>query len=175
MENKLKYIENKENELYTKRKNVLSLLSLNNDKGRNLNELSNITLRNNLSGPYFNRENFNFYAQILNGPLFAGKRREYADEYLESAKDFRVEVDSKIAQMNIVLSNLKDLEFQFEEESSLLDSLEVLYNNLNSTKREIMYKLIDSVMKMNIIDCDVNINGEYTKKITEIKNICNNI
>lgn len=173
--NKLKYIQNKENELYTKRNHVLSLLKLSNNNSNSLSPFFDITVKNNLSGAYFDRQKFDFYSYILNGPLFTGMRKECANDYLENAKDFKVEVDSKIAQMNIALSKLKDLEFQFEEEYSLLGSLESLYSNLNSTNKNTIYGLIESIMKMNIVDCDVNINGEYIKKINEIKNICNNI
>lgn len=174
VENKIKFIKIKENELTTKRTQVLSLLRLSN-KSNSLSPFYDIAVKNNLSGPYFDRKTFDLYSYIFNGPLFTGKRKECANDYLENAKDFKVEVDSKIAQMNIALSKLKDLEFQFEEESSVLDSLESLYKNLNSTNKNTIYGLIESIMKMNIVDCDVNINGEYTKKINEIKNICNNI
>ena len=75
-------------------------------------------------------------------------RKRAFDEYLEDAKDYKVQIESKIAELNKISSKINYLETILDEEEQLLKSLD----SSISMKRDSQYRVICDVVGLTFLE-----------------------
>ena len=98
------------------------------------------------------------------GEIFDIKgRKESANEYLEDARDFEVEVYGKIAEINRVEAFLNTVKMNLDEEEALLQALKESLN----MKRTIAYDKIATQLRILISEYILDSNGKKNSKYME--------
>lgn len=99
-------------------------------------------------------------------------RKDSANEYLEDARDFEVEISGKIAEINRVQAFLDTIKINLNEEEALLVALK---NSMNK-KRDIEYnkvaEQIHILISEYILDTNEQKNKKYMEAIEQLKKIC---
>lgn len=90
-------------------------------------------------------------------------RKDSANEYLEDAKDFEVEISGKIAEINRVEAFLDTVKMNLDEEEQLIAALK----DLMSMKRDIAYDKVAEQLHILISEYILDSNGQKNSKYLE--------
>lgn len=98
-------------------------------------------------------------------------RKDSANEYLEDAKDFEVEISGKIAEINRVEAFLDTVKMNLDEEEILLSALK----DSMAMNREIAYNKVAEQLHIliseYILDSNGQKNAKYLEAIAQLKKI----
>lgn len=99
-------------------------------------------------------------------------RKEAADNYLEDARDYQVQVSSKIAELHRAEAKIYTVEAILQEEDELLNALENADSIKRSENSRKLYSYLKTLLEEYIVDQTGNPNGIYTQTLKELKQLC---
>ena len=108
----------------------------------------------------------------LLGKTSADARKESADAYLEDARDYRVQVSGKIAELHSVSAKIACVETVLTEERTLLDGLEKSLAVNRSLEYAQIARKLQVLVSTYIIEQTGNPNSVYQKTLDELKTLC---
>lgn len=98
-------------------------------------------------------------------------RRKAANDYLEDAKDYEVEVRGRIAEIEYCDMKLTELEKKIALEERLLGGLAECYYTKTQEQKYQMAKSIRSLMEIEICDSSGNIRQRYVTELDKLSRI----
>lgn len=98
-------------------------------------------------------------------------RKRAFDEYLEDAKDYKVQIESKIAELNKISSKINYLETILDEEEQLLKSLDSSISMKRDSQYRVIFDAIHTLLSVYIADQTGNPNSEYVKTLDSLKHL----
>lgn len=98
-------------------------------------------------------------------------RKQAFEEYLENAKDFKVQVSYKIAEMERVSGMIQYLEVILSEEEQLLHALENSLNKRREFNYQRIYDQLHTLLATYIADQTGNPNSNYVKTLEALKQL----
>lgn len=110
------------------------------------------------------------YSGFVGMPDVKG-RKESANEYLEDAKDFEVEVHGKIAEINKVQAYLDTIKMNLEEEEKLICALEESLKMKRSLKYNKIAEQLHILISEYILDSGGKKNDKYMEAIAMLKKL----
>lgn len=129
--------------------------------------------QNNFSVPEMQFQGFLDMAfDSLLGKTSADARKESADAYLEDARDYRVQVSGKIAELHSVSAKIACVETILTEERTLLDGLEKSLAVNRSLEYAQIARKLQVLVSTYIIEQTGNPNSVYQKTLDELKTLC---
>ena len=129
--------------------------------------------QNNFSAPEMQFQGFLDMAfDSLLGKTSADARKESADAYLEDARDYRVQVSRKIAELHSVSAKIACVETVLTEERTLLDGLEKSLAVNRSLEYAQIARKLQVLVSTYIIEQTGNPNSVYQKTLDELKTLC---
>ena len=99
-------------------------------------------------------------------------RKGAADNYLEDARDYQVQVSSKIAELHRAEAKIYAVETILQEEDELLNALENADSIKRSENSRELYSYLKTLLEEYIVDQTGNPNGIYTQTLKELKQLC---
>lgn len=144
-----------------------------NSKGYEVS-VNNVRLRNRYTPEISNRWLFDFTSKV---PIPFGKsiRREMAKEYLEDARDYKVEIDKAIADYDRCLTLLTSVSYKMQQEDELLRNLLDMLERCSSRYYGQILSILISVLKVDVLDKNGHINNKYEEYIYQLRRACQDI
>lgn len=158
------------NDLYKKKEELAKLVNENVKRMSNMPKIST-----DMDVPIFNYKESTIsmicdYSGIGRGLDFK-RRKESANEYLEDANDFEVEVYSKIAEINRVEAFLDVVKMNMEEEEEILDALKKSIEKKRKLAYDKIAEQLHILISEYILDPDGTKNEKYMNAVTQLKRI----
>lgn len=102
-------------------------------------------------------------------------RKRRVNEYMEDARDYRVFVSGKIAELNRVEADIHALEMHIEEEQALLNGLESSLDMNRELNYEEIQKQLETMISVYLLDENGEMNKLYMSALERLKYLCRQV
>lgn len=102
-------------------------------------------------------------------------RKNSAKEYLDDAKDYKVYVSKKIAEMNRIKANVNTIEQSLQEEDKMLEALEKSMDMHRKLEYEKIAKQLENLIVQYILNENGKKNETYLAALNQLESLCENI
>ena len=99
-------------------------------------------------------------------------RKDIANDYLNNAINFSAEVDVEISKINTLIAVLEGIEKQISEEQEILLIFEEALKKNKNIALEESYRLLEEMIKNEILDEFGNVSNKYLNEFNRLKHIC---
>ncbi len=106
------------------------------------------------------------------GSLGKKIRKDIANDYLNNAINFSAEVDVEISKINTLIAVLEGIEKQISEEQEILLIFEEALKKNKNIALEESYRLLEEMIKNEILDEFGNVSNKYLNEFNRLKHIC---
>ena len=102
-------------------------------------------------------------------------RKAKVNEYRQYAEDYKIYISRKIAELNIIESNINAIEIHLKEEDILLDGLETSIKINRKLEYKEIAQQLQKMVALYILDEHGERNKLYVKSLESLKALCKNV